>query len=232
MERPADERQALLGIIGLGIAHELSSPLTSSLLALGLLTERLRGAEPPAPGAVAHELDRVVGHLRRMSDLVDHLRDLATGDTSRRREVLALDDLADRALRLLDATPRDRAEVRIVRGARDPEAVAAVDGLLVEQAVATLMLNAAEALGPGPGTVEVVARRVGDQAIVEVLDDGPGFADPEAARQPGYSTKGAGRGIGLALAEAIVNASAGTLEVGNRPEGGGRVALEFPAAPR
>ncbi len=228
MSSGADQNPTVLGVIGLGIVHELSSPLTSGMLALGLLAERLRGHAPPAIDDVADELDRVRGHLRRMADLIEHLRGLAAGEVRLAKH--DLDAVADRATRLLEPMLRVQGGVRLQRGPRDPRARASIDGLLVEQAVSTVVLNAAEAMGHRQGVVTITTQRIDERARIEVLDEGPGFADPVAARAPGYTTKGAGRGIGLALAEVIVGASGGTLSLANRPEGGGQVILEFPSA--
>lgn len=224
-----DEKRTALGVIGLGLAHELSSPLTTSTLALELLAERLRGERPPAADEIADEIERVLARLRRMAAVIDHLRALAAGEATGRRAPVALDDVIDRAVELLEPALRQLGRVRLARGGRDPGAVARIDALLVEQALANLILNAAEAMGHGMGTVAVAARRNGDRVRLEVTDEGPGFADPEAAKAAGYSTKRAGMGIGLALAETIARDAGGELEVGNQPEGGGRVALVLPA---
>jgi len=68
---------------------------------------------------------------------------------------------------------------------------------------------------------------------LEVLDSGSGFT-PESlksARDPFYTTKTSGTGIGLAIASSFVTAAGGKLKLENRPDGGARVSLDLPEAP-
>ncbi len=90
-----------------------------------------------------------------------------------------------------------------------------------------VLVNACEGDGKrGSHRVDVRIAAMAGRVRVEVADDGPGFTViPEGA-----STKARGWGLGLSLVESLLRASAGSLERGNRPEGGARVAIELPAA--
>jgi signal transduction histidine kinase len=57
---------------------------------------------------------------------------------------------------------------------------------------------------------------------VEVLDDGPGFAEGEAEKlfSPFYSTKTTGSGLGLTICSQIIKAHGGLAGAENRPGGG------------
>lgn len=221
-----NERMLTMGLVGLGVAHELGSPLTTTGLALELLAERLRGPAPPPPAEVAAELDRVLASVRRMGDLVRHLRALALGRGGQ-TEPVALDDVADAALELARPTLAELSEVRVARGARRPGAVVEGDRLLLEQALLCLLLNARDALG-GRGTVTVAVHEDDTGPVLEVRDDGPGFAQVESAQAAGYSTKGAGgMGVGLALAGLIARESNATLTAENHSDGGACVRLRF-----
>ncbi|HNQ76592.1 MAG TPA: ATP-binding protein, partial [Pseudothauera hydrothermalis] len=72
------------------------------------------------------------------------------------------------------------------------------------------------------------------QVEVEVVDTGPGI--PEALRlkvfEPFFSTKasrGGARGVGLSLAQEIVNRHRGVLEIDPQHVGGCRLRVSFPA---
>jgi C4-dicarboxylate-specific signal transduction histidine kinase len=219
------ERLLTMGLAGLGIAHELNTPLSTTGLALELLAERLRGPSPPAPAEVAAELDRVLVTVRRMGELVRRLRALARGRGGEPEQV-ALDEVVDAAVQLARPTLAELSEIRVKRGDRQPDAVVRADRLLLEQALLCILLNALDAL-QGRGTVTVSVRCGPTAPAVEVRDDGPGFAEAGEASAAGYTTKGAGMGVGLALADLIAREAGATLTADNHPDGGARVTIEF-----
>jgi C4-dicarboxylate-specific signal transduction histidine kinase len=67
-----------------------------------------------------------------------------------------------------------------------------------------------------------------------VLDSGTGFTAESLrqARQPFYTTKTTGTGIGLSITDSFVGAAGGKLKFENRSEGGARVTLDLPEAPQ
>ncbi|MEV7288666.1 HAMP domain-containing sensor histidine kinase [Streptomyces sp. NPDC093252] len=86
--------------------------------------------------------------------------------------------------------------------------------------------------------VTVSVRRDGDQAVVEVADDGDGV--PEADRERIFerfvrlddarSRDDGGAGLGLAIARDVAVRHGGTLTVGTGPAGGARFTLRLPLA--
>ncbi|WP_219463557.1 sensor histidine kinase [Nonomuraea rhizosphaerae] len=74
--------------------------------------------------------------------------------------------------------------------------------------VGNLIDNAIEAAT----RVEVLLRAGGDGFLVRVADDGPGLTAPDAFRR-GWTTKGDGHGLGLALVGQAVRRCGGTIEV-------------------
>jgi two-component system NtrC family sensor kinase len=70
----------------------------------------------------------------------------------------------------------------------------------INQAVLNLLLNAQRAVGDA-GCISVRSRRQGDEASIEVQDDGVGIAADRLGRifEPGYTTWNLGVGVGLGL---------------------------------
>jgi signal transduction histidine kinase len=109
------------------------------------------------------------------------------------------------------------------------------DATQLNQVVINLVLNARDALTTTGGAIVVTAgvkaRRGHTGVLLGVADDGPGI-DP-ALRGRLFdlfvSTKGAGRGIGLANTAAIVAEHDGTLSVTDCPKGGACFEVWLPA---
>jgi signal transduction histidine kinase len=93
----------------------------------------------------------------------------------------------------------------------------------LNQVWTNLLDNAAHATS-GRGRVVLRTRRDGDDAVVEVVDDGPGIP-PEALPRiwdPFFTTKPAGEGSGLGLDSArriVEGRHHGTIEVATGPDG-------------
>ncbi|MEZ4437329.1 MAG: HAMP domain-containing sensor histidine kinase [bacterium] len=225
---PRTDELLTLGLVGLGLAHELNSPLTVAALGLELLSDRLRGDAPPDPHAAADAVDRVLAGVRRMGALVDRFRRFARGEGGQPVDV-ALDEVADAVHAMVRPALAEISTVALVRAARVEEARVHVDPLLLEQAVAIVTLNAADAMRGRGGRISIAVGVDGDDAAVVVEDDGAGFAAPDDAVRIGYSSKGAaGMGVGLPLARRIVEEAGGSVTIENRAEGGARVSLRLP----
>ena len=107
------------------------------------------------------------------------------------------------------------------------------DSQELTQAVLNLIFNAIDAIPEGrPGHVEVRARTVGDDAQIEVEDDGGGM-DAETVQRCVdlfFSTKpeGEGTGLGLGIVQHIVVDHGGTLDIDSEPDRGTRVRIRLP----
>jgi PAS domain S-box-containing protein len=96
-----------------------------------------------------------------------------------------------------------------------PTAIA--DPTYVEQVIRNLLSNAAKYGGPGT-TVRATVEAAGDEVVVRVLDDGPGFPGEEADRvfelffrSQGTSAAAAGAGIGLFVCARLIRAMGGRI---------------------
>jgi nitrogen fixation/metabolism regulation signal transduction histidine kinase len=103
------------------------------------------------------------------------------------------------------------------------------DGAQIEQVLINLLKNAREAGSP-PADVELAIVTHPDGASeIEVLDRGQGFS-PEAMQNavlPLYTTKVGGSGMGLALCREVAEAHGGSLDVGNRSDGGASIRVRL-----
>ena len=124
------------------------------------------------------------------------------------------------------------------------------DATQISQVVMNLVINAAESLGERSGLVTLttgtsecdraqldLARAdarapVGPYVYLEVADNGSGMDESTVARmfEPFYSTKLAGRGLGLAAVLGIVRGHLGGITVESAPGAGTRIRVLLPAS--
>ena len=114
------------------------------------------------------------------------------------------------------------------------------DADLLAIAIRHIVVNAAESFQgtrghvgtpSAPRLVRIVVRTEGPSAAIHVEDSGPGIPTDLRARvfDPTFTTKGAGRGLGLSVARHVVAAHGGFLEIGTSELGGTTVSVRIPA---
>lgn len=215
------DKLAAIGQLVAGVMHEVNNPLATIAAcaeSLGYRMETLVAAGVPDAQNVMDYLGIIGNEVHRCKRIVDGLLDYSRPRVARKERV-QLNEVVERTLFLLKHHVRFRHVVAEV--ALDP-VLGRVPHASAEQLVQVLMallLNAMDAID-GEGTVRVITRvgpRTAEGAILEVIDEGPGIPAEALARifEPFYTTKdpGAGTGLGLAVAYAIVHDHGGRLEV-------------------
>ncbi len=220
------ERLATAGELAAGMAHEIRNPLAAILNATALLTDET-GLTPDERASTLAALRTEARRLNRiLSDFLQFARPQearrAPGDI---REVV-------QHVSSLIREDRSRAPRVDVRVAVDPAVPPfAFDRDQVIQVLWNVALNAVEAMnGRGRLSLEV-NRRNGDVAL-SVSDTGAGIAAENLPRvfEPFYTGKPNGSGLGLTIAERIVGAHGGRIEIVSELGRGTRVTLLFPLA--
>jgi signal transduction histidine kinase len=211
------ERETMLA----GIAHEVRNPLGAMELFAGALAQDLRG-RPEA----AH-LARIQDELASLHRLTEDFLDYARARPLVPEEIdaaLFASEVRELALPL--------ARERGVGLAADGSGRFTGDRHALRRATLNLARNALEA-SPGGGTVQLAVHARGGEAVVEVLDRGPGLSSEARGRlfEPFFTTKERGTGLGLALARKAAQAHGGALLLQDRQGGGTAARLVVPAAP-
>lgn len=214
----SQERLATLGQVAASIGHELRNPLAVMSTSLHLLRRSI-----PDDERALRRVDKVSQQVELSSRIIGDLLALTReGPSSRRPTDLAL--LLGEAIAA--ASLPDEVQLRLEV---DELPSLFVDDGQLRQALVNLLVNAAQAMPEG-GEVLVRAHLEEDTLHIEVLDEGPGFAQSVRASvfEPLVTTKNNGFGLGLALCKHVVEGHSGTIEIGDRPGGGARVALVVP----
>jgi PAS domain S-box-containing protein len=216
------DKLASLGQLAAGVAHEINTPLANVML----ITESIRRRSTD-PWVLAR-LDRISGQVEVAGTIVRGLLDFARrGEPQIRR--LDLADVARQALVFL--LGKQSADVELDE--TFPEGPLPVWGDRVQliQVVTNIVNNACESM-EGRGRLQVIARRNGSDAELEVIDGGPGIPEDVLPHifEPFYTTKseGKGTGLGLAVCHGIVQSHHGTIRVRNIPGGGASFTVSLP----
>jgi two-component system OmpR family sensor kinase len=205
-------------------SHELRTPV-AAVSAYAELFDRGANVRPDDLGRV---MTGIRAETARMGDLVEDLLLLARLDEGRPLEQDAV-ELVTVAAQALDASRAVGPEWPMQLDAAHPVEVMG-DAARLRQVFDNLLGNVRSHTPPGTATT-VRLLEVGDEAVIEVADNGPGLDPEQASRvferfyrvEASRSREHGGAGLGLAIVAAIVGAHGGRVEVTSSVEHSGAV---------
>ena len=232
-----------IGLLAGGIAHDFNNLLSGML---GQSSLALRHLPPGHPAR--QPVEKAARSAERAADLTRQLLAYA-GKGRFETAPLDLSALAQRSLDLLTIAVPAQIEIELALGDNLPPAEG--DPIRLQQVLMNLVINAAESIPEGrAGRVTIAtgtqtvppgqgaegyaglgAPGAGEYVYLEVADSGSGIEPAVLAHifEPFFSTKFAGRGLGLAAVLGIVRAHHGTLCVRSRPGEGSAFRVLLPA---
>lgn len=230
-------REQALAEMSAVLAHEIRNPLASLELFAGLL------AESDLDGERRQWVEHVQAGLRTLAATVNnvlHFHSLPEPECA----PLDLGQLLDWARDFFAPLAR---QSRITLGSQNRlhGVWLSADRHRIEQVLLNLVLNAVRAM-PGGGWIEIGGYRNrdglnkdglnkdggkdGESVVLRVADTGPGIAAEHLSRifEPGFSTRAASPGLGLAVCRKIVEQHGGTIRAESRPGRGAIFTVTFP----
>ena len=213
-ELQRSERLVAVGKLAAGLAHEINNPLGVILCYAELLETAL------PPGQPRQDLEVILRHTRQAQRVLRDLLDFARSE----RGAQTLVDLGEAAARAVQVfAPQAEARKAVLRCQNDGGPVLVLaDPHALDQILANLLLNALDA-APSPGgeiTLRVGRSPDGQQALLEVADNGPGVEPGHLDRifDPFFTTKDLdqGTGLGLAVVYGLAGDMGGSVGVENR----------------
>ena len=239
------DKQAGLGRLLTGIAHDLNTPIgalgcamqtrNTALTKLRTILNAEGGAESDLAGVkkIFKALDEtkpvVDESMDRTLDMINHLRKAGRGEPEG-PVVIAVHEVMDRMLGILGHSIKN--SVSIINEVNTADLVKVQPGEL-GRVFANVLSNSFDAMG-GKGSIRISSRRQGDTVCIIIADNGPGFptCSMESLFCSGWTTKNGdqGSGLGLYISQEIMNSFGGTISAANGENGGAEMTLCLPLA--
>ncbi len=225
------QRLAIVGELTASIAHEINQPL-NAVLNFAEAAEMLLESEHPPLDEVRQIMVDIRQADLRAAEVVRRTRVLL-----RRREVemapIDLNETISEVLRLIAGDARRR-RVVLTSNLGDLPSRIPGDKAHVQQLLLNLLLNGMDAVADLPlprRKLAVLTRQTGEYCVeVAVSDTGPGIAPERLGHlfESFYTTKKEGLGLGLSIAQSIVEAHHGRIWAENNPGGGATFRFALP----
>ena len=209
------------------VSHELRSPLARLQAAIGLAHQQ--------PEKWSASMERIERESVRMDKLVGELLTLArleAGAIKASQEEISMAELLDQIAD--DARYEAASQQRTVVQEGDADVLVTGQADLLGRAIENVVRNAIKH-SPEGGEVQLQLRTQPDarQLCIRVLDRGPGVSqtDLETIFQPFFRSSNAGtegHGLGLAIAQHVIEAHGGSIKATNRAGGGLCVEMMLP----
>ncbi|MDD2850375.1 MAG: PAS domain S-box protein [Desulfuromonadaceae bacterium] len=215
-----------LGVLAGGIAHDFNNILAIIVGYCGLIKMEYEEAEIHIP-EIEKAAERAAGLCRQMLAYAGHAQLSQTH--------VNMWTLVDEMIKMLRATIPQNVAIYADLAADIPPLIG--DDNQIRQIIMNLVINASEAIGEAQGEVRVSLINVEVQAgqsnkdhlgkkippgcyiCLEVSDNGRGMDEETRQRlfEPFYTTKFAGRGLGMSAVLGIITAHNGALQMRSQP---------------
>jgi two-component system, NtrC family, sensor kinase len=219
-----------LSRLAANLAHEINNPLTPIIGMASLINDEL-----PAGHIARTYVETIVASAQRIRDIVRSMLDFAR-PSALQRAPIDLSALIRTTLLLVAQQLRDSAIVTAL-ALPDKPLIATASEAQIKQMLLLLIDNAREAM-PNGGTLRLQLSQERDhvsgarRALIAIGDTGTGIADRHKPYifEPFYSTKTqvTGVGLGLAVANSIVQAHGGAIEFESVEERGSTFRVLLP----
>ncbi|WP_031386442.1 two-component system sensor histidine kinase NtrB [Desulfonatronum thiodismutans] len=229
-KRLAEQQRAdSLNNLALSIAHQIRNPIMTIGGFAGLAAKHKDN-----PDKVAEYLGSVMESAQRLERMAAAVREYVsiTPGTFQR---LGVQDLLRETARRVGNNAAHPGRVLQIAGSLSPDWAIFADPGLVALALDAVVENAFEASdgrSPGDGIVIIEARETADMIEVRVTDAGRGIREQDLpfVRDPFFTAKAVGAGMGLAVAQRVMTMHGGDLKITSSPGNGTRVDLFFSRA--
>lgn len=226
-------KMAQLGVLIATVAHELRNPMGVVRSSVYLLQKKLKDTNIDAATLLTRVDSSIVRCDNIISQLLDYARSQKLDTTPTDVDVWLEAMLTDEAAKFpVGLSITCNFGLQGVKANIDPERTS--------RAIANLITNAVEAMtyrgqplaamAGRPPQIGVITKPSARGAEITIEDNGPGIPAHliEKIREPLFTTKGFGTGLGIPAVEKVMELHGGGLEINSAPDQGARFTLWFP----
>lgn len=221
-------RSALLS----AISHDFGTPLASII---GSASSLLSYGKTYSPEVTEELLTTILEEAERLSRFVKNVMQMTRLESGAMVPRMQWADVEDLISTSLDAAHRRLRNHEVYADIGDVLPLVHVDFVLMESVLVNVLDNAAK-YAPAESSIQITARKLGQDVVIDVADHGRGIApeDLGAVFDKFYRTKRRdrtvpGTGLGLAICKGIVEAHGGTIEaLSEGPSRGTTIRIRLP----
>lgn len=203
------EKQAAMGELAAGVAHEIRNPLN----AIKILSQRIKREFQPRTHKEEYQemVKTMVSEIDRINSILEDYLSYSR-PIPLKIEVFSLNKILDE-IEMLYSEPSKLKDIKLSINISDIIMING-DKQYLKQAIANLIKNAIEATSKN-GKISLFAAETAKHIIINISDTGCGIPNDQLSKvfDMFYSTKDMGTGLGLAITHKIINDHLGTLEV-------------------
>lgn len=215
------ERQASLGQLAAGLAHDIRNPLTTIRTTIQALVRRERNP--------MHRdmLEMVEEEIERVNEVITNLLNFARPRPPQ-AELIRVGELYEGLVALVNASAR-RQQVTLGMTC-DAKLCIHADAGHMRQILMNLILNALQSMQASGGHIQLIADEDKGDILLTVTDNGPGIPSALLPRitEPFFTTRETGTGLGLAICQVLAASNDATLHISSRVDRGTSVELRCP----
>jgi len=216
-------RASAMEVMASTLAHKVSQPLATATNYLSA-TLAIAAYEPVSP-KIAHGMNEALQSTIRAGEIIRQMRAMAS-KAKVSTETFELQQVVKEALSIVAARYND---LSINCDLGSPELISG-DFFQIQQVFINLISNACDSAADGACRITIESSKGESQLEICVSDNGPGIEKDILPNifEAFVTTRPAGLGIGLSIAQTIIESHGGHIRANNLSEGGASICFTIP----